>query len=95
MRQEALRAPLAIGGGEGRSQAINKKYFQKWYVVDALLMIMKYISIWRGEWPLLKMEQSHYLKTLGLNTAGTLVILEGFKIPTKVKQDLLSVYKTT
>ena len=27
MGQEALRAPLATGGGEGRSQAINKKYF--------------------------------------------------------------------
>lgn len=25
--QEALRAPLATGGGGGRSQAINKKYF--------------------------------------------------------------------
>jgi hypothetical protein len=27
VEQEALRAPLAIGGKEGRSQAINKKYF--------------------------------------------------------------------
>lgn len=85
MGQEALRAPSAIGGGEGRSQAINKKYFQKWYVVDALLMIVKYISIWKGEWPHLKMEQSQYHKTLGPNTAGTLVILEGFKIPLKSK----------
>lgn len=85
MGQEALRAPSAIGGGEGRSQAINKKYFQKWYVVDALLMIVKYISIWKGEWPHLKMEQSQYHKILGPNTAGTLVILEGFKIPLKSK----------
>lgn len=27
MGQKGLRAPLAIGGGEGRSQDINKKYF--------------------------------------------------------------------
>lgn len=27
MGREALRAPLATRGGEGRSQAINKKYF--------------------------------------------------------------------
>ena len=74
MGQEALRAPLAIGDGEGRSQAINKKHFQKWYVVDALLMIVKYISIRKGEWPHLKMEQSQYHKTLGPNTAGTLMI---------------------
>lgn len=86
MGQEALRAPSAIGGGEGRSQAINKKYFQKWYVLDALLMIVKYISIWKGEWPHLKMEWSQYHKTLGPDTAGTLVILEGFKILPKVKE---------
>lgn len=79
MGQKGLRASLAIGGGEGRSQDINKKYFQKWYVVDALLMIVKYISIWKGEWPHLKMEQSQYHKILGPNTAGTLVILEGFQ----------------
>ena len=86
MGQEALRAPSAIGGGEERSQAINKKYFQKWYVLDALLMIVKYISIWKGEWPHLKMEWSQYHKTLGPDTAGTLVILEGFKILPKVKE---------
>lgn len=89
MGQEALRAPSAIGGGEGRSQAINKKYFQKWYVLDALLMIVKYISIWKGEWPHLKMEWSQYHKTLGPNTAGTLVILEGFKILPKVKESFI------
>ena len=86
MGQEALRAPSAIGGGEERSQAINKKYFQKWYVLDALLMIVKYISIWKGERPHLKMEWSQYHKTLGPDTAGTLVILEGFKILPKVKE---------
>lgn len=88
MGQEAQRAPLAIGGGEGRSQAINKKYFQKWYVVDALLMIVKYISIWRGEWPHLKMEQSQYHKILGPNTAGTLVILEGLKKKTLKSKEI-------
>lgn len=74
MGQEALKSPLAIEDGEGRSQAINKKHFQKWYVVDALLMTVKYISIQKGEWPHLKMEQSQYHKTLGPNTAGTLMI---------------------
>lgn len=58
MGQEALKSPLAIEDGEGRSQAINKKHFQKWYVVDALLMIVKYISIQKGEWPHLKTEDS-------------------------------------
>lgn len=89
MGQEAPRAPFATGCGEGMSQAINKKYFQKWYVVDALLMTVKYISIWKGEWSRLKMEWSQYHKILGSNTADTLVILEGFKIPPQITEGFI------